>query len=188
MLRCAKCLSPGQSRTPLEDRESPQRRFIHMHQLFRIQYTWFELDTVNIDCWIRINFCLVEREQADGNIDNVGRNTFFFNVFTYIYRTQPTNTCKCNALPPSRVWQMVPSTVQDKSRVKHGMWGCVAQSYRFNIYRPYLIIPYIHIQVYDIQHSDHVVYASVAHTLRYILNQTSGSSLIASSAYPKWPT
>ena len=32
---------------------------IHAHQLFRIQYTCFELDTVNIDWWIRIYVCLV---------------------------------------------------------------------------------------------------------------------------------
>ena len=28
-----------------------QLRFIHIHQLFRIQYTCLELDTVNIDWW-----------------------------------------------------------------------------------------------------------------------------------------
>ena len=37
----------------------PQLIFIHTHQLFRIQYTCFELGTVNIDWWICINFCLV---------------------------------------------------------------------------------------------------------------------------------
>ena len=31
-----------------------------VHQLFRTQYTCFELDTVNIDWWICINVCLVE--------------------------------------------------------------------------------------------------------------------------------
>ena len=37
----------------------PQLRFIHIHQLFRIQYTCFELDTANTDWWICANFCLV---------------------------------------------------------------------------------------------------------------------------------
>ena len=39
--------------------ENPQLRFIHTHQLFRRQYTWFELETVIIDWWICINVCLV---------------------------------------------------------------------------------------------------------------------------------
>ena len=37
----------------------PQLIFIHIHQWFRIQYTCFELDTVNIDWWICIIVCLV---------------------------------------------------------------------------------------------------------------------------------
>ena len=37
----------------------PQLRFIQIHQLFRIQYTWFELEAVIIDWCIRINVCLV---------------------------------------------------------------------------------------------------------------------------------
>ena len=37
----------------------PQLRFIHIHQLFRIYYTCFKLDTVNIHWWICLNVCLV---------------------------------------------------------------------------------------------------------------------------------
>ena len=37
----------------------PQLRFINIHQLFRIQYTLFELDTVNIYCWWCISLCRV---------------------------------------------------------------------------------------------------------------------------------
>ena len=42
----------------------PQPRVIHTHQLFRLQYTCFELDTVNIDWWMCINFCLVHLRMA----------------------------------------------------------------------------------------------------------------------------
>ena len=35
--------------------ESPQLRSIHVHQLFRIQYTCFELDAVNVGWWICTN-------------------------------------------------------------------------------------------------------------------------------------
>ena len=37
----------------------PQLRFIHIHQLFRIQYTLFRLDTVNIYWWWCIKLCRV---------------------------------------------------------------------------------------------------------------------------------
>ena len=40
-------------------RGTPQLRFIHIHQLFRIQCTCFELDSVNIDWWICVISCLV---------------------------------------------------------------------------------------------------------------------------------
>ena len=54
----------------------PQLRSIHIHQLFRIQYTRFELDTVNIDWWIWKDFCLVNQEpfhQGEGATGAVGR-------------------------------------------------------------------------------------------------------------------
>ena len=44
-----------------------QLRFIHRNQLFRIQYTCFELDTVNIDWGICINVCLVKFRRAKGS-------------------------------------------------------------------------------------------------------------------------
>ena len=37
----------------------PELGFIHIHQLFRILYTCFELDAVNIGWWICIIVCLV---------------------------------------------------------------------------------------------------------------------------------
>ena len=37
----------------------PQLRFVYAHQLFRTQYTCFELDAVDIDWWMCIHFCLV---------------------------------------------------------------------------------------------------------------------------------
>ena len=37
----------------------PQLEFIRIHQLFRIQYTLFQLDTVNIYWWWCINICRV---------------------------------------------------------------------------------------------------------------------------------
>ena len=40
---------------------SPQLRFIHIHQLVRIQYTCVEFDTVNVDWWMCINVCRVSR-------------------------------------------------------------------------------------------------------------------------------
>ena len=42
----------------------PQLRFIHMHQLVRMQYACFELYAVNIDWWICINVCLVCYQEA----------------------------------------------------------------------------------------------------------------------------
>ena len=39
----------NQSATP----HLPQLRFIHRHQSFRIRYTCFELDSVNVSWWIR---------------------------------------------------------------------------------------------------------------------------------------
>ena len=38
---------------------NPQLTFIHIHQLFRIHYTWFKIDTVNIYWWWCINYCRV---------------------------------------------------------------------------------------------------------------------------------
>ena len=40
-----------------EGERVPQLRCIHLHQLFRIQYTCFELDAVNIDWWMCIHVC-----------------------------------------------------------------------------------------------------------------------------------
>ena len=45
---------------------SPQLIFIHIHQLFRIQYTLFQLDTVNIYWWWCINLCRVCSLQDEG--------------------------------------------------------------------------------------------------------------------------
>ena len=39
---------------------NPQLRCIHIHQLFRILYTLFRLDTVSIYWWWCINFCRVQ--------------------------------------------------------------------------------------------------------------------------------
>ena len=38
---------------------SPQLIFIHIHQIFRTHYTRFDLDAVNIDWWICLNFCIL---------------------------------------------------------------------------------------------------------------------------------
>ena len=46
-------------RRSLPEASGPQLRFIHIHQLFRIQYTCFQLDTVNSYWWICIIFCRV---------------------------------------------------------------------------------------------------------------------------------
>ena len=59
------------SRAPGAGWESPgpQLRFIHIHQWLRIQYTCFELDTVNIDWWICIYFRLVPGWTGSGAAD-----------------------------------------------------------------------------------------------------------------------
>ena len=41
--------------------DSPQLIFIHIHQLVRIQWTLFQLDTVNIYWWWCMNYCRVDR-------------------------------------------------------------------------------------------------------------------------------
>ena len=52
-------LAPACPAAPPPKSGDPQLRFIHAHQLFRIPYTCFELDTVKIDWWICTNVCLV---------------------------------------------------------------------------------------------------------------------------------
>ena len=46
--------------------KDPQLRFIHVRQLFRIQHTCFQLDAVNVDWWICINFRLVGGAHGPG--------------------------------------------------------------------------------------------------------------------------
>ena len=41
------------------DIHTPQLRFIHIHQLFIIHYTLFQVDTVNIYWWWCIDYCRV---------------------------------------------------------------------------------------------------------------------------------
>ena len=49
----------------------PHLRFIHIHQLFSIQYTCFELDAVNVDWWICAVFCLELSPSGTGRIQAV---------------------------------------------------------------------------------------------------------------------
>ena len=57
----------GRLRGEAHDRlQGPQLRFIHIHRVFRIQHTFFELDTVNTDWWICIFGCLVQGPLRQG--------------------------------------------------------------------------------------------------------------------------
>ena len=48
-------------RAAKQTHNNPQLILIHIHQVFRIQYTWFELETLIIDRWICIKVCLVSK-------------------------------------------------------------------------------------------------------------------------------
>ena len=61
ILRIEGCLNGNYPLTVFSEYPSPQLIFIHIHQLFRILYTLFQLDTVNIYWWWCIHFCRVPR-------------------------------------------------------------------------------------------------------------------------------
>ena len=53
----------------VEGTTDPQLMFIHIHQLFRILCTCFELDAVSIDWWTCINVCLLPEVQLQRHLE-----------------------------------------------------------------------------------------------------------------------
>ena len=93
----------------------PQPRFIHIRQSFRIQYTCFELDAVNIDWWICIHFCLAAWGPQTAKAPSP--KTKQRNHSCHILPFQPILWNRCFPPEPARTAQSSPESISAGGRI-----------------------------------------------------------------------